>query len=594
MRKPLEIPELTAAEAEALDTLYRTTRDVRLRTRAQIVLLAGEQRLTAPAIARIVRESDQTVRTWLKRWLAEGVAGLQDRPMPGGPRKITADYREQLLAAVRQRPRCLGRPYSLWTLQRLADYLAELTGLRLTYETVRVALKAGGIVLSRPQHTVSSPDPEYRVKNLYDGKLILSRLYSASLTLATAAWRNGMARRTARPAASHEYRLEPYRRRCVQCGGPAHIAYHSRRTIMTLDGLYRLVLAVRRCQEATCPLYRQPYRPEEEGGWALPHGEFGLDVIALVGALRYGEHRSVPEIHQHLVARGIAIAERTVTHLVQRYEELVTLRLTDRARLRERLAQQGRVILALDGLRPDVGHEVLWVLRDCLSGEILLARSLLSGTQGDLAALLQEVREVLPVPIHGVISDGQQPIRTAVAAILPGVPHQLCQFHYLREAAKPIFEADRHAKVHLKKAVRAVRPIERALEGREDDEAAAIRGYCLAVRSALTDDGHPPLCASGLKLHDRLAAIHASIGRVGEKGGSPSRWPTSTASSPTGSRPPPPTGRPSARPIAGSTRPRTSSPTTTTSRTTRSAPTTRRCYGRWASSRRLSARSGVR
>ena len=48
--------------------------------------------------------------------------------------------------------------------QRLADYLAEVTGLRLSYETVRVALKAGGIVLSRPQHTVTSPDPEYQVK----------------------------------------------------------------------------------------------------------------------------------------------------------------------------------------------------------------------------------------------------------------------------------------------------------------------------------------------------------------------------------------------------------------------------------------------
>jgi hypothetical protein len=33
--------------------------------------------------------------------------------------------------------------------------------------------------------------------------------------------------------------------------------------------------------------------------------------------------------------------------------------------------------LALDGLQPDVGHEVLWVVRDCLSGEVLLARSLL-------------------------------------------------------------------------------------------------------------------------------------------------------------------------------------------------------------------------
>ena len=164
MRRPLEIPELTAAEAEALDTLYRATRDVRLRTRAQIVLLAAEQRLAAPAIAAIVREHEETVRRWLKRWLAEGLAGLNDRPMPARTAKITAAYRERLLAAVRQRPRTLGQPYSLWTLRRLADYLAEQTGLRLSYETVRVALKAADIVLSRPQHTISSPDPEYRVK----------------------------------------------------------------------------------------------------------------------------------------------------------------------------------------------------------------------------------------------------------------------------------------------------------------------------------------------------------------------------------------------------------------------------------------------
>src|SRR4051794_23763809 len=52
---------------------------------------------------------------------------------------------------------------------------------------------------------------------------------------------------------------------------------------------------------------------------------------------------------------------------------------------------KGRVILALDGLQPDVGHEVLWVIRDCLSGEVLLARSLLSGTAHDLAPLLREV-----------------------------------------------------------------------------------------------------------------------------------------------------------------------------------------------------------
>jgi hypothetical protein len=185
--------------------------------------------------------------------------------------------------------------------------------------------------------------------------------------------------------------------------------------------------------------------------------------------------------------------------------------------------------LALDGLQPDVGHEVLWVLRDCLSGAILLARSLLSATQADLATLLIEVREALPVPIRGIVSDGQPSIRRAVKAVFPDIPHQLCQFHYLREAAQPIYEADRHVKKELKKKVRGVRPIERAVEGRADAEATAVRGYCLAVRSALTDDGRPPLSASGLKLHARLQDIHASITRVAEKRGCRRSWRGSTA-----------------------------------------------------------------
>lgn len=164
MRKPIEIPVPTADEVEALATLYQTTREVRLRTRAQIVLLAAEQRLTAPAIAAIVREDDQTVRNWLKRWLAEGIEGLKDRPMPGAPTKVTKAYIEQLLSVVRRRPRSLEQPYSMWTLQRLADYMAEQTGIRVSYETVRKLLKTGEIVLSRPQHKITSPDPEYLVK----------------------------------------------------------------------------------------------------------------------------------------------------------------------------------------------------------------------------------------------------------------------------------------------------------------------------------------------------------------------------------------------------------------------------------------------
>jgi hypothetical protein len=336
-----------------------------------------------------------------------------------------------------------------------------------------------------------------------------------------------MARNQRRPEAASELRLEPMDDHCPICEGKLWVAYHNARTVATLSGLVRLKLVVRRCVHRDCELYHQRRRPEQEGAFALPQGEFGLDVIALVGALRHAHHRSVPEIHRELLGRGVAVSERTVTNLLERYEELVALRISERAGLRERLKQQRRVLLSIDGLQPDVGHEVLWVVRECLSGEVLLARSLLGATEKDLVPLLREVADALEVPIEGVVSDGQHAIRKAVGNALPGVPHQLCQFHYLREAAREVYEADRHAKKELKKRVRGVRPIERELEGRNDPEAEAVRGYCLAVRSAITDDGRPPLSASGIKLHERLSAIRDSVQRMSKKGNFPEGSPGS-------------------------------------------------------------------
>jgi hypothetical protein len=329
-----------------------------------------------------------------------------------------------------------------------------------------------------------------------------------------------MARRSARPQPDRTLELPTLTRVCPTCGGPLWSAYVTRRAVTSLDGTLGLRLQVRRCRAPLCPRYLAPLRPEQEGRLALPEHEFGLDVIAMVGTLRHAQHRSVTEIHAELTRRGVAACLRTVTNLLDRYDELLALSLADAGRLRRITAAAGRVILAIDGLQPGVGHEVLWVIRDVLSGEVLLARSLLSSTQGDLVRLIVEVKEALGVPVVGAVSDGQDSIRKAIGKALPGVPHQLCHFHYLREAAKPVYEADRHAKKELKKRVRGVRPIERKVEGRDDPEAEAIRGYCAAVRSALTDDGRPPLSAPGLVLKGRLEAVAESLDRVEEKRGS--------------------------------------------------------------------------
>ena len=212
-----------------------------------------------------------------------------------------------------------------------------------------------------------------------------------------------MARMTPRPPPTQAVVLSCLHRCCPVCGGPLWFAYDNARTVTTLAVVLAVTLQVRRCVNPACVFYHRPYRPELEGRLALPHHEFGLDVIAWIGACRYQEHDTVPEIHQALLHRGVVIAPRTVDHLLGRYEELVSVVLATPAH-RAGLRQQGRLILAVDGLQPDKGHEVLWVVREVLSGDILLARSLLASGRDDLSALLRTALLGLEdLPVVGVM-----------------------------------------------------------------------------------------------------------------------------------------------------------------------------------------------
>ena len=189
-----------------------------------------------------------------------------------------------------------------------------------------------------------------------------------------------MARTPPRPPPTHTPTLQAIVRQCPGCGEPMWAAYHNYRTITTLEAIVPLTLQIRRCLHSACPQGRQPSRPEAEGRLALPKHACGLDVLTCIGTQRSAHHHSVPTIHQALGGRGRAGAPRTVPNRLERSDERVALSLPDTARLRRLTQPQGRVILALDGLQPDVGQEVLWVLRACLSGEVLVARSLLSAT----------------------------------------------------------------------------------------------------------------------------------------------------------------------------------------------------------------------
>jgi transposase len=139
-----------------------------------MVLLSAEKKLKVDEIAEIVRESSVTVLRWLHRYMAGGMQGLVDAPRAGRSSILTDEFRKRLLEVVRRRPRSLELEFSMWTLQRLVDFMAEDTGIRVSTETLRRALAKEDIVFSRPQHTISSPDPDYQVKKRRLKKLGIS------------------------------------------------------------------------------------------------------------------------------------------------------------------------------------------------------------------------------------------------------------------------------------------------------------------------------------------------------------------------------------------------------------------------------------
>jgi hypothetical protein len=252
---------------------------------------------------------------------------------------------------------------------------------------------------------------------------------------------------------------------------------------------------------------------------------YGLDVVVRVGHRRFSQHRTRAEIWRHLVEETpVVISERHVQNLLEIY--LALLRAGERPpaeRLAPVVEAHGGVILTLDGLQPEQGNEQLWTVREVLSGAVLTAANVQQASAPVLAGLLGPIRDS-GVPVLGVISDAQESIRLAVAAIFPGVPHQLCQYHALRAAAEPLWEVDRHLAVAAKRELRGLREVEertrRRAEAKPGDPAdAVVLDAVLALRAVVRERDVPPFGFAGVRVVDALIDVGQTLDRCQAKKG---------------------------------------------------------------------------
>jgi transposase len=144
---------------EAMADQYEQARSAVERTNCQVVLLADEGR-SITEISWLVRRGREQVRTILRRFQSEGVAGLLPRPRTGRPLEVTSAWLAELQRVIEVDPHTVGVDSAVWTTRLLADYLARATGHRAGIEAVRVHLHRLGYVCKRPTWSLKRKSTE--------------------------------------------------------------------------------------------------------------------------------------------------------------------------------------------------------------------------------------------------------------------------------------------------------------------------------------------------------------------------------------------------------------------------------------------------
>lgn len=246
------------------------------------------------------------------------------------------------------------------------------------------------------------------------------------------------------------------------------------------------------------------------------------------------EHRTVDEIHQELLKRleplEVKVARREILYLFEAYCTL--LRASSEAKGdQDWLAQvekNGGIIVSVDGIQPEKGNETVYLVRDALTGRVLVAENVMSSDTAVMKALLAPVA-ALDVKVLGTITDAQESELMAVEQLWPQVPHQVCQFHALRDASKPAFEADRKVKTAMRKTLQPkVRAVRKQLKRdipkgspTEAEQLSVLDDYATGILTALNRDGLAPFDFAAVQAGEDLDEIAASLQRLEKKGQPP-------------------------------------------------------------------------
>jgi hypothetical protein len=219
------------------------------------------------------------------------------------------------------------------------------------------------------------------------------------------------------------WELDVLDRDCPACGRRMHICDHRYRRFHTLDGPVQLICKLNHCPDPACPGHAKTKSPELEITLALPQMAIGWDVFCWVGQRRFSRHMAISLIQSELLDDyQIKLSDDALEEYIRRYQTMLAARQQDAASLRQHYESATEIILCIDGLQPEKGHEALYVVRELTRKRVWFAEPLLSATEDEIRRLIQKAKEwarSLGVAVGLWMSDKQDAF---VKAVLSGRP----------------------------------------------------------------------------------------------------------------------------------------------------------------------------
>ena len=241
---------------------------------------------------------------------------------------------------------------------------------------------------------------------------------------------------------------------CSICGNKVKYKYPDNgKLVHTLQGDIYQVVNLYTCSNKECVMSKHAFNPSPRFDYSRRH--YGADVVNMIAEEFLIFKQKPDQIYLRLTLKhGLTISPDTVSRMCDDVLKLKSLRIDEKTF--EIIREQKFILLALDGQNPGNHLPSIWCFIDLCSNRVLATRKFDSLDHVKLRDTIEEIAAAYGVEIIGWVSDKQNIITKCHEEFYSELPHQYCQYHFLRNLWNHLAALDSNVFLPLQKVINAL------------------------------------------------------------------------------------------------------------------------------------------